>query len=373
MAAMYVGKMPAAISSIQADLGISLIEGGYVISVFNLIAVLFAMLIGVTLDMLNKRRLIFVSFCTLAIGGVVGSFAESYMALMLSRILEGCGYIFVVVAMPAIVSDASSDKDRAMTMSIWSIYTPLGMVLGLVSFPLLEPHVHWQGAWQFYSTLPVLSCLAVLWAVRRFPMAEKPVGNVFVVVWQTLSQKSLWVLSFAFIGFVVQWMSIMAWLPTILVEDLSFDKKTAAFITASIIALNIPGNIFGGWLMVKGVPVRYLVISGTFLMSLTTLGVFIIKWDAVFTIACCYVFSLVSGVVPACLFSCIHKCSPSLSHINASSGMIMQGAAIGQFIGPPLLAYAVSFSGGQWSAGIYPIIVGACVTIVMGWIVTRPD
>lgn len=372
VAALYVGKMPPAIAFIQSDIGLDLVEGGYVISVFNLIGVSLAMIIGTTVDKLNKHRLILISFFTIALGGFIGSFADSFYMLLASRIIEGSGYIFIVVAMPALVVAASSDKDRALALSIWSTFTPVGMVVGLVSFPFLEANLQWQGAWQVYGLLPILICGAVLLSIRNFDMPGKSVGNILELVRQTLSQKGLWLLALAFAGYVLQWVSLMVWLPTFLTEDLSFEKSIAALVTAGIIAMNIPSNILGGWMMRKGYSASSLVLCGSILMGVFVVGIFQVPMEDSYRILCCFAFSLVGGVIPASLFAFVPKCAPSPSHMSASSGMLMQGSAIGQFVGPPLLAYAVSLGGGEWASAVYPMLLGALVTSLAGWLVTRP-
>lgn len=371
VAALYVGKVPPALSFIQTDMGFDLVQGGYVISIFNLLGMVTAMLIGTAVDQFDRRLLILLSFGLLSFGGLVGSFSDSLSVLLLSRVIEGSGFICIAVAMPAVVIASSSAKDRPLAISLWSIFTPTGMALALIFFPYLEGTLNWRGIWQMLSFLPVLVCVAVFFLFRDIPIPIKTTRNPFELVLQTLSQKGLWLIALSFGGYVLQWVSLMVWLPTFLRVDLSFEKGEAAFLTALIIAMNIPSNIMGGWLLRKGLNARVLIIIGSLFMAAMSVAIFVLPLDAYLQVLCCFLFSLIGGGIPACLFAYTPKYAPSPSHMSASSGMLMQGSSLGQFIGPPLLAYAVSLGGGNWSNAVYPMIVGAMVTLISGWFVTK--
>ncbi|NVJ93383.1 MAG: MFS transporter [Methylocystaceae bacterium] len=373
VAALYVGKVPPALGLIRNDLDLDLVQSGYVMSVFNALGMILAMLVGTVIDRFNRKVLIISSFVLLSISGVIGSFADSFTLLLISRVFEGSGFISIGVAMPAVVVAVSAPQDRSLAISLWSIFTPTGMAIGLVTFPFLAEGLGWRGAWQIYAILPLLAALAAWLTFKKVSLPAKPSGNSIEIILQTLKVKGLWAIALSFGGFVLQWVSLMVWLPTFLIADMGFEKNMAALMTALIIGINIPSNIAGGWLLRQGVPARVLISLSCFCLGMSILGIFVLPLDDTTRIVCCFVFSLIGGLVPACLFAYIPTYSPSLSHLGASSGMLMQGSSTGQFVGPPLLAYVVSLSGGSWGNAVYPMLGGTLLTLLAGLYVTRKN
>ncbi|MFA7431760.1 MAG: MFS transporter, partial [Rhodospirillaceae bacterium] len=58
VAALSVGKVPPALPFVRADLGLGLVEGGFVVSVFNTLAMVLGLVVGVMADRLGRRQLL---------------------------------------------------------------------------------------------------------------------------------------------------------------------------------------------------------------------------------------------------------------------------------------------------------------------------
>ena len=52
----------------------------------------------------------------------------------------------------------------------------------------------------------------------------------------------------------------MIWLPTFLIDERGATASAAALVTALFVAINIPGNLAGGWVLKRGVA-RWRVIA----------------------------------------------------------------------------------------------------------------
>ncbi len=69
------------------------------------------------------------------------------------------------------------------------------------------------------------------------------------------------------------------------------------------------------------------------------------------------VFSGVGGLIPATLFALAVRLAPSEQTLSSTVGWMQQWSALGQFAGPPLVAWVASRSGGwQWTW----VATGAC-------------
>ena len=101
-------------------------------------------------------------------------------------------------------------------------------------------------------------------------------------------------------------------------------------------------------------------------MGLSEWGIFTPSLGNEVRYALCLVFSFAGGFIPASLFSGASKHAPSLGHMGAATGMLMQGSNLGQFVGPSLVAAAVAAAGGSWTGALAPLIGGAVLTMAAG-------
>jgi len=366
LAALHVGKVPPALPSIREELQLDLVTSGFVVSVFNLLGMCLALFVGSLADRLGRVRLVAAGMVCLIVGGALGALAQSLPVLLVARVTEGIGFISLSVAMPAIVLAAATARDRPFALSLWSIYTPLGMALALAVSPLILQTAGWRGLWLGVMVVTLLAAGFVLWAIARVHPPPPPTGRPLVVIFETLSRGGLWLLALAFGGYAFQWISLMVWLPTFLPEELGLSALGAALVTALVVLINVPGNILGGWLLRRGVPARRLVVSGSVAMGLTAIGIFLPHAGDAWRVVLCFVFSFLGGVVPTSLFASAPDHAPTLAHLGAANGMLMQGSSTGQFIGAPLVAAAVAAAGGAWAGAVVPMLGAAAVAGIAG-------
>jgi MFS transporter, CP family, cyanate transporter len=61
-------------------------------------------------------------------------------------------------------------------------------------------------------------------------------------------------------------------------------------------------------------------------------------------------FSMLGGLIPATLFALAVRLAPSEATISSTVGWVQQWSALGQFAGPPLVAWIASRAGGwHWT------------------------
>jgi MFS family permease len=68
-------------------------------------------------------------------------------------------------------------------------------------------------------------------------------------------------------------------------------------------------------------------------------------------------FSMVGGMIPGTLFSLAVRLAPNETTVSTTVGWMQQCSAVGQFAGPPLVAWVASRVGGwEWTW----VVTGAC-------------
>ena len=139
VAAFHVGKVPPSIPSIREDLGASLGQAGWLLSMVNLTAALGGMAIALTVDRFGHRRLILLGTALCCVASLLGAFAGSIGLLLVWRFLEGLGFIVVTVSVPTLVLRVTDPADRHRAMTIWTSYMPAGagsmMLIAAVILP----------------------------------------------------------------------------------------------------------------------------------------------------------------------------------------------------------------------------------------------
>ena len=368
VAAGHIGMLPAALPAIRGELAIDLVTAGWVLSIFSVTAVGLGMLAGGIADRLGHRRIILASFVVLAIGAACGAAVSSETALLASRALTGLGFVGVVVSAPSLIAQATRQADRRLALGLWGAYMPGGLGLLLLAAPVLLEPLGWRGFWWVVAGLTLLWALVVWLSLRSFhPPAlaqQLELRAWFSDLRQTLARPGLWWLACCFSVYSLPWMALMAWLPSYLVEQRGLGVGHAAHLTVLVVAVNVPGNIFGGWLLQRGV-LRWRLLAGTGVLTLLCgLGIFTDGTPDALRYSLCLIFSGLGGVLPAAALAGAPVFAPAPRHIGVANGMLVQGSAVGQLAGPPIIAIAVSAVGGwQGSAWIF----AACGLLGLGF------
>lgn len=371
MASAHVGKLPPSMPLIRAEMGFSLVAGGFLLSLFNVLGMVVAVLFGGLADRLGRARLVGAGFLCLMAGGAMGALAPGLGLLMASRLLEGVGFVAITVSLPYVMGAAAAPDDRGLALGIWSIYHPFGMALAMLSAPLFLHLMGWRGLWWLIVALLPLVGWAVLRQMQRLELPPPGRSPFLGLARDAFAHRGFQILALVFCAYAFQWVTLMAWLPTFLTESLGTDLAGAALVTALVVLINVPGCLFGGYLVRKGASAGPMVMAGTAIMALTTLGIFLPVLPDGTRIALALGFSFFGGLIPPSLFNAVPRLAPSTSHISAGNGMLMQGSAIGQFVGPPLVALAVSAGGGDWRFALVPMLGFAALTALGGALLRR--
>ena len=118
MGAAQLGKLPGALPDIRADLDISLVTAGWIISTFVMIGAICSVAAGMTGDRFGHHRILLWGIALVAIGSFAAAAAPDSASLIPSRIVEGLGYIAVISTGPALITREVADRHRAMAFGV---------------------------------------------------------------------------------------------------------------------------------------------------------------------------------------------------------------------------------------------------------------
>lgn len=377
VSAFLIGKAPPALGAIRTDLGVGLVVAGWVISTFNVIGLALGTPAGALTSRLGDRRVVLggLTLCALASG--VGALAQGPTLLLATRVVEGLGFLLVVVGVPSLIMRLAAPADHKLAFGVWGTYMPAGTATMMTASPLLLAPFGWRGLWLGNAALIALFAVVLALATRGLPppRQENPRRGTMTILadmWQTIVAGGPLMVALAFASYTLQYLAVVGFLPTILVEEEGLTQPQAAALTALVIAANVVGNLAGGALLHRGVPRWRLVATASAVMGLVSFGIYHPAAPLELRYALALVFSTVGGILPATVLGWAPATAPSERHAAVANGLVVQGSHLGQIIGPPALAtLAVASGGWTWSPAI--LASAAIVGIALAWLLRQSE
>jgi MFS family permease len=360
--AFQIGKAPAALPLVRADLQLSLFAAGWVISMFNVIGTLLGMVIGALADRLGHRRVILTGLALVAAASLAGAGAQGGAVLLASRFFEGLGFMMVVVAAPALVVRLSDPRHLKLAFGLWGCYMPAGSALMMAAAPALLAPFGWRGLWVANAILVALFAVLLGIATRAIarPRAGAAPTSLARDIRATITAPGPILLALAFGAYALQYLVVLGFLPTILVEGEGLSLTAATGLTAFAIAMNVPGNLIGGALVHRGVRTWVLLAIASAALVIFGSALYIPALPLGLRYGSCVLLSLIGGILPSSVFGAAPALAPSPRLVATANGLIMQGSNLGQSIGPPSAA-ALAASTGSWE--LTPLVLAASGTV----------
>ena len=364
----YIGKVPPALPAQRDELGLTLVESGFIAAMLNAIGMVSGMFVGVLCDRFGHKRLGLAGLGVMCAAGLFGALAWDFPSLLASRFLEGMGFILFAVAGSALMAASAADaRDRMKAMGLWSAYMPSGGSTAILLAPLLLGAWGWRGSWVFWS---VAAAVAFLLVARCAPTPRYGEVRSVKLALESLRQPGSIALALLFAFYVAQWTSVMIWLPTFLVEERGASAAVASFLTALMVLVNVPGNIGGGWLIAQGVKRGTLILAAATIMIVTDVVMLSAALPDVLRFLAVLVFSCCAGAIPSAIFSGVVVHAKTPQHVGTTNGMVMQTSQAGQFFGPVALAWLAA-QASDWGASLWAMLAFAAGCALCGYAILR--
>ncbi|NOR18853.1 MAG: MFS transporter [Xanthomonadales bacterium] len=364
--AFQIGKTFASLALIIDELDLSLVQAGLVLSLFSLIAAFAGAGFGLLSDRVGHLYMALTGLLVSAGGAFLGATAAGIEVLLLSRLIEGLGFILAIVALPSLISSSTTDRSRPLAMGLWGAFMPAGIGMSmLITPPLLEWH-GWRGLWSDIGIIILLWCVILYIAFRG--ATSKPGIRLSTTdfIANVLRLGPLLVVA-GFVCYSSLYQSLTAFLPTILVTDYSVPLAQAARFGALVVVGNVIGNVAAGWLIGRGIAPWKLLTISFIAMGLCATLVFATVSDPFVKTLSGFLFSAFGGLFPGTAFVLAARYSIRPSHMALMAGLMLQGAGIGQTIGPMMVSSMVEFSG-SWNSANLIVVSMATIGLVSAWL-----
>jgi len=368
--ALNVGKVPVALPTLRGELGLTLVQAGWVSSALTTVAFGAAAFAGMWVGRLGALRMVMAGLAVCALASLSALLQPAWGTLIASRLFEGLGFMVVAVSCPALITAASASADRRFALGLWSSYMPAGASLAMASAPWLMPRTGWRGLWLLTSLALALALMA-LWQQRRHfgpgahPSAMAGSTSFLGPVKAALGRPLPWLLALSFGVWATQHFALIVWMPTYLQEARQVGPGPVALLTGAMLVACVPGNLIGGWLVQQGVRRGRLLAGAQLLTGLGALGYSQEGLPDVLRYLLAVGVSFAGGVIPAAVMASSTVLARTPQQIGTLQGLYMQGAQLGQFVGTPLIAAVVAATG-SWPHALWVTGPSALIGIALG-------
>jgi MFS family permease len=359
--------LPPALPVLAQELGTTLLEGGFLLAVVQIAGMCLGAPVGMLADRLGPRRIMLAGLLLLSLSSALGALAPHATFLLLTRVLEGLGFLLAVLPAPALIRrvlQAPPALNRAL--GFWGAYMPIGTASILWLGPYAYQVMGWRALWLWLA----LATLVMAWSVwRRVPpdrafaaAGATPALSMAQRLCATLCAGGPWAVALAFLMYSGQWLAVVGFLPTIYTEA-GWSVGQVGALSALAAGINLIGNIAAGRLLARGVRPRTLLWLGYGSMALGAWVAFAGASAPWLQYLAVLVFSAVGGLIPGTLFTLAVRLAPGPETVSTTVGWMQQLSSLGQFVGPPFVAWLALRAGG-WHLTWW--VTGACCAVGAG-------
>jgi predicted MFS family arabinose efflux permease len=368
-AALHIGKLPVAIPVLRDALGVGLVQAGFLLSLVQLAGMTLGLFVGLAADRLGPRRVMQVGLLVLAAGSALGALAPGAGWLLASRAVEGLGFLLAVLPAPGLLRQRVLHAPTlSRALGWWGAYMPLGTALALLLGASLIGAIGWRSTWLVLATVSLVAC--AVFTAKVPPPAALAIGQAAAALGprlqKTLAAPGPWLVALAFFLYSGQWLAVIGFLPT-LYHQAGVSGTALGALTAVAAGVNLLGNVGAGRLLANGAAPGRVLQTAYLAMAVGAVITFAGQGPSWVQYCSVLVFSAVGGLIPGTLFGVAVRLAPDADTVSTTVGWMQQLSALGQFIGPPLVAWlALRVGGWEWTW----VVTGSCSLLGL-WVALR--
>ncbi|MBF9029820.1 MFS transporter [Rhodobacterales bacterium HKCCE3408] len=95
---------------------------GFAVSLVGALGILFGVVAGVLVARIGYRRAVLGGLIVGACVSAVQAFFPPLPVFLLTRVIEGAAHLAMVVAIPTMIAEASAEKDRGLSLTLWGSF-----------------------------------------------------------------------------------------------------------------------------------------------------------------------------------------------------------------------------------------------------------
>ena len=142
--AVIIFNIPPILGILIDTFSISHTEAGFLMSVAVFPSIILSFPCGLLVDKYGTRITGSISMAVIIIGTVIVALSNSYLVLLVGRLILGIAAVLIVVAMPKLITTWFAGREIGLAMGIYHTTFPLGNILVLNFAGVLAYNMGWQ-------------------------------------------------------------------------------------------------------------------------------------------------------------------------------------------------------------------------------------
>jgi MFS family permease len=360
LAGVQLGKIAPLVDWYSHEVGLSLPLIGWFTSMIGIFVAVVALPAGWAIARAGAAKTFIAGAAIQAVGGVALALVDAPLAVLAARLVEGAGYLVLVIATPALLAAVSPERWKAPMMAIWGGFVPIGFAVADFSaqglLPAIGPKAYLAVVIAAFAILAGLS-IVLLAAGRWFDNAAAEHTERSFAATMILP---VWLVSLAFGIYVVSSIGFFTFMPAYV------GSRRELLLPAGAVALAVPlGNILASFL-VSGRGVRFVVLvagAGFLLNAALAVPAYSAADPAVAT-AALVLYAVGGGLTASLLFAAVPFIVPPGGSTSVAIGLVAQAGGIGTLFGPPLAGHIIE-TWGYYGLGLMLVAVSLAGTAVL--------
>lgn len=363
-AGAQLGKIAPLVGWYRDEIGFSLVLIGWLTSAIGIFVALLALPAGWAVGVLGARPSFVWSSVVLVAGGVALASFDAPGLILAGRLVEGAGYLALVIAIPAILTTISPPAWRGAALALWGGFVPVGFAAAdFLAAALVDPVGPALYLLANVAIFAVFAAISVLLLRRvgdvvpdRIPAAD---GDGRRAISGSLSVAVV-AAALAFGVYVVLSVGFFAFMPAFVAD------RGDLLVSAGVIALSVPaGNVLASLFMRRGTALvaAWLAAAGFAVAAIAAVPAFAAAGAATTTVAG-LVFAIAGGVTASALFAAVPYIVPKGGSVAVAIGLVAQTGGLGTVFGPPLAGHVIERYGWDGYAWFLAAVAVAGVVFV---------
>ena len=335
VSAFQVGKAAIAVPLLQDDLGISLVFASWIVGAFGALGAAFGLFAGSIVSMFEPRRSLVAGLAIVGLASIAGAMAPNGTVLLVTRAIEGCGFLATVLSVPRLLRAVSQPADSDRVFAFWGAYLPLGAAAMMLIGPIFAQY-SWQMLWLANGVI-ALGYAAFIAALSFPPVQAGRVGAMTNIA-QVVTSPGAIVVSLAFGIYTFHYFALTGLFPTLLIDQLGLSIASAGVISALTVLANGVGNLVAGILLKRGAALWAITLFGYVVIGASGFAIFAPGLPVLAIAIVASVTLALTGFIPASLFAATPRVAPTAALLAVTIGFMMNGSNLGLLVGPAALA-----------------------------------
>lgn len=362
-AGAQLGKIAPLVGWYRDEIGFSLVLIGWLTSAIGIFVALLALPAGWAVGVFGARPSFVWSSAVLVAGGVALASFDAPGFILAGRLIEGAGYLALVIAIPAILTTISPPAWRGAALALWGGFVPVGFAAAdFLATALVAPAGPAIYLLTNVASFAVFAAISVFLLRRVGDVApdRAPAGSKERHAVAGSLSAGVVAAALAFGAYVVLSVGFFAFMPAFVAD------RGDLLLSAGVIALSVPaGNVLASLFMRRGsaLVAAWLAAAGFAAAAIAAVPAFASTGAATAT-AAGLVFAIAGGVTASALFAAVPYIVPKGGSVAVAIGLVAQTGGLGTVFGPPLAGFVIERYGWAGYAWFLAAVAVAGVVLV---------